>query len=80
LYWQQKEDLLMSKSEVATCKERLALEEQAARNGLYGLATVASHETITARMEIGAQRILKLFEEGKPEEAVALMSTNGWGE
>jgi hypothetical protein len=70
----------MPESEIAAFKEQLALQEQAARNGLYGLAVVASHAAITARMERGAERILKLFEEGKPEEAVALMSTDEWGE
>jgi hypothetical protein len=39
---------------------------------------VASHALITARMEVGAARILKLFQEGKPKEAVALMSTEAW--
>ncbi|HLI89506.1 MAG TPA: hypothetical protein VKV37_12510 [Ktedonobacteraceae bacterium] len=68
----------MSKSEVAAFKEKQALREEAARQGLYGLAVVASHEAITARMEIGAQRILTLFQEGKQEEAVELMSTDAW--
>ena len=65
-------------SEVARFKQEQALQEQAAQQGLYGLAIVASHEAITARMEQGAQRILQLFQEGKPEEAVALMSTVQW--
>jgi hypothetical protein len=69
----------MSKSEVATFREQQALQEQAARRGLYGLAMVASHEAITVRMERGAQRIVRLFEEGKPQEAIALMETRAWG-
>jgi hypothetical protein len=69
----------MPKSEITRFRERQALEEQAARRGLYGVAMVASHEMINARMRIGAERILKLFEEGKPEEAVALMSLPDWG-
>jgi hypothetical protein len=68
----------MAESEVAQFREQQALQEEAARQGLYGLAVVASHELITARMEIGAQRILTLFQEGKQEEAVALMSTESW--
>jgi hypothetical protein len=65
----------MSKSEVATFREQQALQEQAAYQGLCGLAAVASHAAITARMQRGAQRIVRLFEEGKPQEAIALMET-----
>ncbi len=68
----------MAEGEVAKFRQQQALEEQAAYQGLYGLAIVASHESITARMEIGAERILQLFREGKQEEAVALMSTPEW--
>lgn len=68
----------MAGSEVAKFRQEQALQEEAARQGLYGLAIVASHETITARMVIGAERILKLFQEGKQEEAVTLMSTTEW--
>ena len=69
----------MSKSEVAAFKEQQALQEQAAQQGLYGLAAVASHAAITARMQRGAQRIVRLFEEGKPQEALALMESSAWG-
>ncbi len=69
----------MSKSEVATFKQQQALQEQAAYQGLYGLAAVASHAAITARMERGAEHIVRLFEEGKPQEAIALMETRAWG-
>ena len=68
----------MAESEVAKFREQQAKQEQAAYQGLYGLAIVASHATITARMEIGAERILKLFQEGKQEEAITLMSTKEW--
>jgi hypothetical protein len=68
----------MAESKVAKFRQEQALQEEAARQGLYGLAIVASHETITARMVIGAERILKLFQEGKQEEAVTLMSTTEW--
>jgi hypothetical protein len=67
-----------SESEIAAFRKQQALQEEAARQGLYGLAIVASHELITACMEIGAQRILTLFQEGKPQEAVALMSRDDW--
>ena len=66
-------------SEVAYFRQRQASEEEAARQGLYGLAVVASHEIITARMELGAERILRLITEGKHDEAVALMNTETWG-
>jgi hypothetical protein len=70
--------VVMAESEVAQFREQQALEEEAARQGLYGLAMVASHASITARMQIGAERILRLFQEGKTEEAVELMSTVEW--
>ena len=66
-------------SDIARLRRRIALEEEAARLGLTGLAIVASHEIITARMERGAERILQLIEEGKQAEAVALMNTETWG-
>ncbi len=68
------------KSEVARFRQQQALEEEAARLGLYGFAEVAKHERIIARMELGGRRILRLIEEGKHEEALALMNTEHWGE
>ncbi len=68
----------MDASEVVRFREQQVLQERAAYQGLYGLAIVARHASITARMEIGAERILRLFQEGKQEEAVALMSTEEW--
>lgn len=68
------------KSEVARFRQQQALEEEAARLALYGYAEVARHDRIIARMEIGGRRILRLIEEGKHEEAMALMNTENWGE
>jgi hypothetical protein len=68
----------MAKSEVAQFREQQILQEQAAQQALYGFAEVASHEAITARMEIGAERILRLFQEGKEEEAFLLMNRRDW--
>ncbi len=68
-----------NKSEIACLLQRIELEEEAARWGLYGFAVVASHEIITARMELGAERILRLITEGKHDEAVALMNMESWG-
>lgn len=67
-------------SEVAAFRERQALEEESARLALYGFASVASHQMITARMQRGAERILALIDEGKHEEAQALMNTEYWQE
>ena len=69
----------MAESEVAKFRQQQALQEQAAQQGLYGLAIVASHETITARMERGAERLLQLIQEGKHEEVIILMETPTWG-
>ncbi|HLH78681.1 MAG TPA: hypothetical protein VKV29_00185 [Chthonomonas sp.] len=69
----------MSKSEIASFREQQALQEEATRQGLYGPAAVASHAAITARMQRGAERILKLFEEGNHKEAIVLMETETWG-
>ena len=69
-----------SKSEVARLMRRITLEHQAARYGLTGLAYgTARHDFITARMELGAECILRLITEGKHNEAVALMNTEMWG-
>ena len=75
---QEKEKHTMG-SEVAYFRQNQALQEQAAYNGLYGLAAVASHEAIIARMERGAARLLKLIEAGQHEEVARLMETPDWG-
>ena len=69
----------MAKSEVAKFREQQALQEQAAQQGFHGLAIVANHESITVRMERGAEYLLKLLEEGKHEEVALLMETPTWG-
>jgi hypothetical protein len=69
----------MSQSEVAAFREQQELLDQAARQGLYGLAIVATHQAISARLERGAERILRLFQEGKEQEAIALMAAPQWG-
>lgn len=66
------------RSEVAAFREQQTLEEEVARLALYGFAMTASHQMITARMQIGAERILSLINEGKHEEAQALMNTEYW--
>ena len=66
-------------SEVARFRQHQALEYEAAQRGLHGLARVASHESITARMDMGAERLLQLIEAGKHEEALAIMDLPMWG-
>jgi hypothetical protein len=73
-------DELAGKSEVARLMRRIELEEEAARRGLFGVAIVAKHELISARMTRGAERILRLVEQGKDEEAQALLNTEYWRE
>jgi len=69
----------MAESEVAQFRQEQVLQEQAAQQGLHGLAVVANHESITARMEQGAEHLLKLLEEGKYREVAILMETPAWG-
>lgn len=68
----------MGESMVANFRARQAQEEQAAHQGLSGLAAVASHEAITARMERGAERLIKrveaLVKQGKRDEAQAVLT------
>jgi hypothetical protein len=69
----------MLTSEVALFRERQALEEASARLGLTGLAQVAQHEAINARATRGAERILRLVEQGQHEQAITLMDRPDWG-
>ena len=83
--WYKKEgrpgmDTSETKSEVARFRELQALEEEASKRALYATAMVARHDFIIARMERGAERILRLLQEGKQVEAMALMNTRQWGE
>jgi hypothetical protein len=56
-------------SEVAQFREQQAAVEESARLGMSGMAAVASHETIIARMEQGATTLFELFEQGRADEA-----------
>ncbi len=66
-------------SEVARMMRQIDLELEAAQRGLHGFATTARHDFINTRMQRGGERILQLIEEGKHEEAQALMNTDNWG-
>jgi hypothetical protein len=68
----------MAQSEVVQFRQQQALQEQAAQQGLYGLAVVSRHDFIEARMERGAERLLQLIKEGKHEEVKLLMETEAW--
>jgi hypothetical protein len=66
-------------SEVGRIRQQIDAEREAAQRGLFGLAYgVSRHDFIIKRMEQGAERILRLFEEGKHEEARALAESDTW--
>ena len=67
------------KSQVARDMARIDLELEAADRALHGYAITARHDFIIARAQRGAERILRLVDEGKHEEAQALMNTDNWG-
>lgn len=67
------------KSEIARFREQQALEEEAARLALTGYAITSQHDFIIARTQRGAERILRLIDEGKHDEAQALMNSDNWG-
>src|SRR5450759_4977531 len=66
------------RSEVARIMRQIDLELEAAHRGLHGFASTARHDFINARMQRGGERILQLIEEGKHEEAQALMNADNW--
>jgi hypothetical protein len=65
-------------SEVARLMRQIDLELEAAERGMYGFASTARHDFINARMRHSGERILQLIEEGKHEEARALMNADNW--
>ncbi len=67
-----------NESKVALFWQQQALAGEAAQQGLIGLARVADHASIIARMERGAERMIQLISEGKHEEAQAIMETSWW--
>ncbi|MGH2497531.1 MAG: hypothetical protein ACRDIV_22755 [Ktedonobacteraceae bacterium] len=66
-------------SEVARIMRQIDLELEAAQRGMHGFASTARHDFINARMQRGGERILQLIDEGKHEEAQALMNADNWG-
>lgn len=68
-------------SDVARWIRQIDLERESTQNALFGLACgVSRHDFIEARATRGADRILRLMEEGRREEAIELMHTPDWGE
>ena len=60
-------------------KNQIEQEATAAQRGLCGLAVVGRHDIINARATRGAERILRLVEEGRRAEALRLMDLDDWG-
>lgn len=69
----------MPESEIARFRREQALREQSAQRELSGSAVFAKHQAIMARMNPAAERIARLLDEGKHEEALRLMSLPMWG-
>lgn len=68
----------MPGSEIARFRQVQAVQEQAAQQGLNGLAVVAPHQRITSRMERDVPYLLQLLKDGKVEQcdqAVQEMTT-----
>jgi hypothetical protein len=65
-------------SEVACIMRQIDLELEAAQRGLHGFAATARHDFINARMQRGGEHLLRLIDEGKHEEAQALMNADNW--
>lgn len=64
---------------IATFRRDQQLQEEAAQHALYSPAIVARHDAIIKRMEQGATHLLRLIEQGRHTEAIALMQQDNWG-
>ncbi len=65
----------MPVSEVARFRQQQAMQEEAARQGLYGFAAVASHEAINARMEQATPQLIHLLKAGKVDQFEQVIET-----
>ena len=63
----------MSTSFIAHLRQQLTCEHEAAQYGLSGLAMVASHQSIIARMEHAWRRVQTLHAAGHHQQALALL-------
>ena len=67
-------------SDVTRRIQQIDLEREALQNALFGLAYgVSRHDFIEVRATRGADHILLLIEEGKHDQARALMDMPDWG-
>ncbi len=64
---------MLKQSDIAKMRECIDLANEAARNGLYAPAMVTRHESIIARMERATDYIKDLKDQGRHEEADALL-------
>ncbi len=66
----------MAEGMIVQLRQQITSEQEAARQGVYGLACVAAHRSITARMEQAWQRLQALQEAGMEQEARALLTSD----
>jgi len=62
----------MNTSEIVRFRQQQQLQEEAAKRGLFGMAAVANHDSIIARMELNGEYLLSLFRQGHGQEALNL--------
>ena len=72
-------DRMEQGSEVARAMRQIDPEREAADRALHGFAITSRHDFINARMQRSGERILRLIDEGKHEEAQILMNHDDWG-
>jgi hypothetical protein len=63
----------MTEMTIAHLRQQIISEHEAAQQGLFGLASIASHRSITARMERAVQHLQTLYDAGREQEAQALL-------
>ncbi len=63
-------------SELAQKLRQIDLENEAAQRGLHGVAIVANHESITARMEQQCGQLQAFERAGRHEEVRALLMSD----
>jgi hypothetical protein len=70
----------MNSSAFAHLRQHLREEHEAAHQGLSGLAQIASHRSITARMERAWSRVQTLRAVGCEQQAQALLTSDDFYE
>ncbi|HLG79298.1 MAG TPA: hypothetical protein VKX46_22995 [Ktedonobacteraceae bacterium] len=64
----------MSESEIACFKRRQLLQDEAAQQGLCGLAAVARHDFIVARMERETADLIQLIQDGHIDQVERIIA------